>query len=405
MAEQGKLDGWQEIADYLGKSVRSVQRWERKYGLPIHRAGNTPQKAPVCAFKDELATWSRRSPEGHSILDLHEPPGNSRIQRYGGALIVAGLASLALAVWVLAPREDASVGNPKVWDAFGEVTEKPGGAPLADVPIDVALYEGLGSAPSAVATGSDGKWIQAGFREGSVYRFTPSKDGYRFEPSYSIWDARERRALPFRAVAVPPFSTTSVAFVSRGNAYIIGFPPNAQTLNDFQSFAENLFATLEAERAIENVILAIPKETQESLGTWMQAVSTSMSGVSLVTRIELGVLYENQVHRRGFSASPGARIVPMVLVAPGPDFRYRIDFALDVLGQRERIQSTSIVHLHSEPDIRILMEDGTLSLTRPFVAFLDSEHPILVPELGTTLRLRTATSTIAIRADSLTGGG
>ena len=34
------LSGWQEIADYLDKSIRTVQRWARRKGLPVaHPAG------------------------------------------------------------------------------------------------------------------------------------------------------------------------------------------------------------------------------------------------------------------------------------------------------------------------------------------------------------------------------
>lgn len=36
------LTGWKEIANYLGKGVRAVQRYERKFGLPVRapRAGS-----------------------------------------------------------------------------------------------------------------------------------------------------------------------------------------------------------------------------------------------------------------------------------------------------------------------------------------------------------------------------
>jgi hypothetical protein len=32
-----RLNGWEEIAAHLGRTVRTVQRWERELGLPIHR--------------------------------------------------------------------------------------------------------------------------------------------------------------------------------------------------------------------------------------------------------------------------------------------------------------------------------------------------------------------------------
>jgi len=36
MAER-RLDSWKEIGAYLGRSPRTVQRWERQEGLPVHR--------------------------------------------------------------------------------------------------------------------------------------------------------------------------------------------------------------------------------------------------------------------------------------------------------------------------------------------------------------------------------
>ncbi len=31
------LDSWKKIAAYLDREVRTVQRWEKKEGLPVHR--------------------------------------------------------------------------------------------------------------------------------------------------------------------------------------------------------------------------------------------------------------------------------------------------------------------------------------------------------------------------------
>ena len=32
-----RLDSWKEIARYLNRSERTVQRWERESGLPVRR--------------------------------------------------------------------------------------------------------------------------------------------------------------------------------------------------------------------------------------------------------------------------------------------------------------------------------------------------------------------------------
>jgi len=55
------LDSWKEIAAYLGRGVRTVQRWEREEGLPVHRLAHD-KRGSVYAQRDELAAWwdSRR---------------------------------------------------------------------------------------------------------------------------------------------------------------------------------------------------------------------------------------------------------------------------------------------------------------------------------------------------------
>ena len=55
------LSGWKEIATYLGKGVRTVQRYERELGLPVRRpAGRTT--GSVLATKAELDAWVTASP-------------------------------------------------------------------------------------------------------------------------------------------------------------------------------------------------------------------------------------------------------------------------------------------------------------------------------------------------------
>lgn len=53
-----RLTSWKEIAEYLGRSPRTVQRWLVEYGLPVHRIGGS--SGPIFAYKDELDLWLRK---------------------------------------------------------------------------------------------------------------------------------------------------------------------------------------------------------------------------------------------------------------------------------------------------------------------------------------------------------
>jgi phage terminase Nu1 subunit (DNA packaging protein) len=52
------LNSWKEIAAFLDRGVRTVQRWEREHQLPVHRIGNSP-RAAVFALQEELLLWLR----------------------------------------------------------------------------------------------------------------------------------------------------------------------------------------------------------------------------------------------------------------------------------------------------------------------------------------------------------
>jgi hypothetical protein len=55
------LSGWKEIANYMGKGVRTVQRYERDLGLPVRRpAGKST--GSVVATTVEIDAWITASP-------------------------------------------------------------------------------------------------------------------------------------------------------------------------------------------------------------------------------------------------------------------------------------------------------------------------------------------------------
>jgi hypothetical protein len=56
MSERRILNSWKEIANYLGRGVRTVQRWEAQLGLPVHRPAGKDHSA-VLAFSSELDQW------------------------------------------------------------------------------------------------------------------------------------------------------------------------------------------------------------------------------------------------------------------------------------------------------------------------------------------------------------
>jgi CheY-like chemotaxis protein len=83
MANRKVLHGWKQIAEYLGRGVRSVQRYEGDLKLPIRRPAGK-DRGSVLAFSDELDDWLERSvtksrPYVRPILLVVDPPTRDQI--------------------------------------------------------------------------------------------------------------------------------------------------------------------------------------------------------------------------------------------------------------------------------------------------------------------------------------
>ena len=76
------LSTWKEIAQYLGRGVRTVQRWEERLGLPVRRFDGKPRSA-VMAIADELDAWVAHATPGllHSngFHNVEECPYNMKV--------------------------------------------------------------------------------------------------------------------------------------------------------------------------------------------------------------------------------------------------------------------------------------------------------------------------------------
>jgi len=57
--KENLLSSWKEIAAYLDCNERTCRRWEKEFGLPIHRFEGKPTYR-VYAYKDELDEWLNR---------------------------------------------------------------------------------------------------------------------------------------------------------------------------------------------------------------------------------------------------------------------------------------------------------------------------------------------------------
>ncbi|MGH3429109.1 MAG: tetratricopeptide repeat protein, partial [Mycobacteriales bacterium] len=110
-----RLESWKEIAVFLRRDIRTVQRWEKTEGMPVHRHQHD-KLGSVYAFKNELAEWQRQrstSPDDVSddelkdgaseqssavaaagVPESRQPKAESHVARYV-LLVVFAIAAVA----------------------------------------------------------------------------------------------------------------------------------------------------------------------------------------------------------------------------------------------------------------------------------------------------------------------
>src|SRR5712664_2351647 len=77
--DEPRLESWGEIAAYLRREIRTVQRWERYQGLPVRRL-LIGKLGSVYAYRSELDKWYReRQPQPENGEEDTEKAGNGEV--------------------------------------------------------------------------------------------------------------------------------------------------------------------------------------------------------------------------------------------------------------------------------------------------------------------------------------
>ena len=107
-----RLDSWKEICTYLGRDRRTLGRWERERGMPVHRipGGNKPR---IFALTSEIDVWLRSGASG--------PASSTREALEPDAPVVAVLPFLILA----GDKESEYFGDGLADDVINALTRIP----------------------------------------------------------------------------------------------------------------------------------------------------------------------------------------------------------------------------------------------------------------------------------------
>ncbi len=132
-----RLDSWKEIAAYLGRDVTTVQRWEKREGMPVHRHVHD-KRGSVYASGPELEAWLRsrrkylgdepneKEQEQKPEVPVDAPMVAPMLAKVGPdrrasprarlwiALAAVGVLALLAAAYVLSRSRTANPAHPKI---------------------------------------------------------------------------------------------------------------------------------------------------------------------------------------------------------------------------------------------------------------------------------------------------
>src|SRR5579872_5350435 len=129
-----RLDSWKEIAAHLNRDVTTVQRWEKREGMPVHRHQHD-RMGSVYASRAELDAWTRTRnlpavpANGNSVpaLSSTTPPQATPIPaaptRKFLVPLAAALVALAMAAGVWIQRVEYFWRSPIANARFQSVTD------------------------------------------------------------------------------------------------------------------------------------------------------------------------------------------------------------------------------------------------------------------------------------------
>ncbi len=228
-----RLDSWKEIAAYLGRGVRTVQRWEREEGLPVHRLAHE-KRGSIYARRDELAAWweRRRLALAPAVPGPGDAPAAPRLERVTRTAVMTSWPALSSDARLVAYVSNAGQDGmtPQIWiqqiggaairlteghHAYSHLSFAPddtrviftatdeSGPSVYEVPALGGNARLLQRAATCGAISPDGRWLASVARDGAGIRIAA------------------RGGVGFRTVAPDLLDVGCAAWLSDGRAVVV----------------------------------------------------------------------------------------------------------------------------------------------------------------------------------------
>lgn len=106
-----RLDSWKEIAAHLKRTIRTVQRWEKREGLPVH--GHIHMRGrTVYALKEEIDVWLTARGQYHVESSQMQRRSRTATNMLNAPPRVMKQMFAALQLWVAMAGQESFRGIP-----------------------------------------------------------------------------------------------------------------------------------------------------------------------------------------------------------------------------------------------------------------------------------------------------
>lgn len=216
---EDRLDSWKEIAEYLDRDVTTVQRWEKREGMPVHRHLHD-RMGSVYAYRADLDAWTRsrsvRTPQENGKKLATAPPESvaqpqpARLGLFGWStfalLALVGVLAIGVILWLR--TTEYFWRNPIANARFQRITDFDGIAEAAAISRDGKFVAFLSDRSGKMdvwvtqigsgefhnlTNGSAPELVNPAVRslgfspDGSFVQFWARQQGQAGDPDISIW--------------------------------------------------------------------------------------------------------------------------------------------------------------------------------------------------------------------------
>jgi hypothetical protein len=142
---EDRLESWKRISNYLNRDIRTLRRWEKSEGLPVHRQMHQ-SLASVYAYKSELDAWVASRSAKKPASQRNSYTRHRFTRTIAIAVLAVAIAVLAIFIYQQKPVPAKLAFEARDWILITRIDNRTGND-LFDGTLEYSLQSELSNSP------------------------------------------------------------------------------------------------------------------------------------------------------------------------------------------------------------------------------------------------------------------